>query len=325
MNPREIKNNAFSHVFQEPQYIAELYEHVSGKVVDPDTIRVTTLQSEITGSKVLNDASFIKNDGTLVVLFEHQSTTSENMALRLLNYYLLLHEKEIHERGQSLLGAKSTNPPQAEFYIPYNGKADFKNISQTLDLGAIQVKVKYVDIKLEAVKEKTVETEAQKSAVTGYATIVDNYEKFIQQGVNPVEAMIGSLRETSKAGYFPDLLRSTHLERLAIEWSRDAQLAYIAVEQATPEILEKGREQGLEQGLEQAVKNTIQSGATMDIVRLVASASNISDERLAELATEAKAAGHKMSISVDLFASKAVSEQQNQTNPQPSKSNELTR
>ena len=50
MNPREIKSNAFSHIFQEPHYIAELYEHVSGKAIDPDTIRVTTLQSAIVGA-----------------------------------------------------------------------------------------------------------------------------------------------------------------------------------------------------------------------------------------------------------------------------------
>jgi len=227
ISPRQIKSNAFSHIFQIPEAIVELYEYASGIKIDPREIKINLLENGILGNTIYNDASFIKKDGTLVCLFEHQSSDSANMHLRMLKYYLEVLEEYLKEKGISLLNSNYVNPPKVEFYVPYNGKAKFNRELENLDLGGFSVKVKFVDIKLEALKDIS----EDKKNLKGYAILIHENEENRRKGMSPEESLVTALKTTKEKGYLNNIISDNEIKSLAKTWSRD-ELRFLQGEEA---------------------------------------------------------------------------------------------
>jgi len=218
----------------------ELYEFVSGKKLSPDDIIINTLKDGVIGKTLYNDASFITKDGTFVALLEHQSTTNENMHLRFLEYYIAQHKESIAASGKTFHDAKYTNPPYVEFYVAYNGRADFSDISETLDLGGLMVNASFVDIRLENVLER--QPPCDKSATMGYALLIKEYQNNLNNAMTPEESYAKALQAILKGGFLMSAVNAEAVQVLAKTWTRE-EIVY-----------KRGFDQGVEDGIEIAAR-----------------------------------------------------------------------
>ena len=119
----KYKDSVFSFLFSDPDILRELYCALEGVTLPADVpVTINTLQDVLFMGRV-NDISF-EIGGKLVVLIEHQSSINPNMALRLLMYIVKVYER-ILEGNKSIYTTKRIHLPRPEFFVLYNGKADY--------------------------------------------------------------------------------------------------------------------------------------------------------------------------------------------------------
>jgi predicted transposase/invertase (TIGR01784 family) len=118
-------------LFSDPDILRELYGTLEGVSLPTDVpITINTLQNALFQNRI-NDISF-EIGGKLIVLIEHQSSLSPNMALRLLMYIARIYEKII-VNNKSLYTTQLIRIPRPEFFVLYNGKKPFPD-EQTFKL-----------------------------------------------------------------------------------------------------------------------------------------------------------------------------------------------
>jgi len=123
MNPnKKHKDSVFSALFNNPDALRELYSAIEGITIPPDMpISINTLTDVLIKDQI-NDVSFTI-DNRLVILAEHQSTLSDNLPLRLLEYIGKVYEKIVdYERR---FQRKLVKIPRPEFIVLYNGNEPF--------------------------------------------------------------------------------------------------------------------------------------------------------------------------------------------------------
>jgi len=121
---KKHKDSVFSTLFNNPDVLRELYSAVEGIPVPPDMpIDINTLTNVLLKGKI-NDVSFTI-DNRLVVLIEHQSSISENLPLRLLEYIGKVYGKIIP--SEKHFQRKLEKIPKPEFIVLYNGKEAFQD------------------------------------------------------------------------------------------------------------------------------------------------------------------------------------------------------
>ena len=118
---RQIKDGIFKLLFERPENAAELYYALTGVKCSPDEIQIITITTTISGS-LKNDLAFVVR-GKALVIGEHQSTTNENMPVRILMYLGQLYEKWLKMKGEDkfLYSTKLHKIPRPEFVVFYNG------------------------------------------------------------------------------------------------------------------------------------------------------------------------------------------------------------
>jgi len=119
---KKHKDSVFSTLFSTPDVLRELYSAIEGITIPPDIpIDINTLTNVLIKDQI-NDVSFTI-DNRLVVLCEHQSTISENLPLRLLQYIGRVYEKIIYYERRFRENLEKI--PRPEFIVLYNGKKPF--------------------------------------------------------------------------------------------------------------------------------------------------------------------------------------------------------
>ena len=135
---KKYKDSVFSALFNNPDALRELYSAIEGISIPPDKhIDINTLTDVLIRGRI-NDLSFTI-DKRLVVLTEQQSTISENLPLRLLEYVARVYEKII-DNGKRFQ-VKLQKIPRPEFIVLYNGKEQFPD-HQKLKLSTAFMDVK---------------------------------------------------------------------------------------------------------------------------------------------------------------------------------------
>ena len=115
---RNYKSSLFTMLFSDKKELLGLYNAVSGKQYkDPGALRVNTLENAIYMA-IKNDLSFVID--SQLSLYEHQSTYSPNLPLRMLLYLADLYADLT--QNENLYGRKKVKLPPPRFIIFYNGE-----------------------------------------------------------------------------------------------------------------------------------------------------------------------------------------------------------
>lgn len=129
---RNYKDTLFIYLFgRNKEFALSLYNAISGSAhKDPDDIQFNTIDDFIyLGRK--NDVSFII-DGQINI-YEHQSTYSPNIPVRMLIYYSRLLEGYIENENRSLYARKRILLSSPRFIVFYNGP-DERDDEEIMDL-----------------------------------------------------------------------------------------------------------------------------------------------------------------------------------------------
>ncbi|MCL2443807.1 MAG: Rpn family recombination-promoting nuclease/putative transposase, partial [Treponema sp.] len=119
---KKHKDSVFSTLFSTPDVLRELYSAIEGVPIPPDIpIDINTLTGVLIKGQI-NDVSFTI-DNRLVVLCEHQSTISDNLPLRLLEYIGRVYEKIVKYDRRYKRNLEKI--PKPEFIVLYNGNEKF--------------------------------------------------------------------------------------------------------------------------------------------------------------------------------------------------------
>ena len=130
---KEYNDNVFRLLFKDENKSVELYNAINGTNYDANAVSMNILQSPLFFGTLRNDISFTLDD-KFVILIEHQSTINPNMPLRCLLYIAEIYEQLIDKGG--IYKAKPMSIENPEFYVIYNGKAEFPE-KKTLKLSEL--------------------------------------------------------------------------------------------------------------------------------------------------------------------------------------------
>ncbi|MBR2281230.1 MAG: Rpn family recombination-promoting nuclease/putative transposase, partial [Spirochaetales bacterium] len=115
---RQYKDRLFIFLFgkeERKEWTLELYNAINGTdYKDPSAIEINTLENVLYVS-MHNDVSFIL-DGALSI-FEHQSSPSPNMPLRMLDYLVGLYDRYCAENGYNPLMYSRIPLPVPRFVV----------------------------------------------------------------------------------------------------------------------------------------------------------------------------------------------------------------
>jgi len=127
---RQYKSSVFATLFGEPDRFIELYNALTGSAYPLTTNAEPATLTDILFMDRQNDVAFVIGD-TIVVLIEHQSSISKNMALRLFLYIARVYELIIE--NEAIYKERLYKIPKPEFIVLYNGTDNYPD-EETLRL-----------------------------------------------------------------------------------------------------------------------------------------------------------------------------------------------
>ncbi len=149
---REAKSDVFTDLFGRPEYAFQLYQalHPEDTTATVDDVKIVTLDNVLT-DRQYNDLGFRVGD-RLIIFVEHQSTWTENIAVRIFLYIAQSLNEYIRERKFNLYGGKKVKLPKPEAYVVYTGDRtacpDVISLNETFWDGgadyAVDVRVKVI-------------------------------------------------------------------------------------------------------------------------------------------------------------------------------------
>jgi predicted transposase/invertase (TIGR01784 family) len=244
---RDYKNNVFIDYIGTIERLIEVYNAVHGTNYSKDTnIEINTLKN-VFYRFMQNDVSFVI-DGKLVVLVEHQSTRSNNLPIRFLEYITKVYEHMIDSRAYYKKSRLML--PRPEFIVFYNGKEEapekeIVNLSESYYEGSgvhLELDVTIYNIN----RGMNREILEKSRALYEYATLTSKVREYEESGYTLEEA----IEFTIKYCLEHDIM-NTYLERhgseirslLVHDYSFEEELE-VAKEEAEERGLERGREEG---------------------------------------------------------------------------------
>jgi predicted transposase YdaD len=200
INPQH-KDSFFTKLFSEPERALSLYNAISQSDYPLGTpLEITTLEDVFFRGRY-NDLSFVV-DGKLVVLIEHQSTISPNIAIRLMIYLGQIYNRIV--KGRDIYAATPLKIPRPEFIVLYNGtdnhppERTIKLSDLFLDLpenhkpsGDLELTVRVLNINKgqnQAIVERSVE-------LNGYVVVIDEIRKNKNAGMSNEEAIAKAVKD----------------------------------------------------------------------------------------------------------------------------------
>ena len=263
---REYKATLFSLIFGEnKENLLDLFNALNGTSYgNAEEIEYTTLESDRGFFlRLKNDLSFII-DRTLGV-YEHQSTTtSANIALRLLHYYSDLMRKMID--GKLLYRARMVKIPAPQFIVFYNGRNEQADevifhlsdlFERRVDTPEIELKVRMININ----DGRNAELLEKCSSLAQYARFVcrmRNALDNIQDKDQRWKAASDVISDSINDGILPDVLQRYRSEVIEMYyWEYDEEAHRWAIEQ---DAIEKGHEEGFQKGQQEGFQKGQQEG-----------------------------------------------------------------
>jgi hypothetical protein len=281
---REYKSSVFAALCEDKERLLEIYNAVSNRNYPPDAaLKIITLEGVLFLGR-RNDVAFLM-EGRLVVLLEHQSTVCENMPLRLLIYIACIYEKWLNADEKirlAIYGTKLLKIPKPEFYVLYNGKAEFferrdlklsdafwnlpeaEKASQKIGVkwfgGLLELIVPIYNINWghnEALLGKS-------ETLSGYAFFVYSARRYADAGYELEEAIRRATESCMEKGILADFLRDHSSEVINVLTTEFKLEDALQVWKA--EGIEEGIERGIEKGKLEVARNLLARGISPDII-----------------------------------------------------------
>jgi len=255
------KDTLFRALFGEEKNFLELYNAVADEHL-PDDTTVTPCPSNDLLAK-FNDLAACIGD-QLVVFYEHQSTLSRNMPLRLLSYVTDILYSHIVDSSR-LYGNTQVKIPTPKFFILYNGEQKLDThvlklsdafISQDSE-PAMELTAKIVDINL-----NSDETALNRSAtLLGYSFLIEEVRKNQHKGMIRDKAIATAIDSCIKQDVLTGFLSERYTEVTnMLNWEYDADVEKRVLAE---EAVEQGLQLGLQQGAEKLAE-LIREGMPLD-------------------------------------------------------------
>ena len=263
---RNYKSSIFAMVFSDKKRLLELYNGISGKKYkDPELLEINTLENAIYMA-IRNDLSFLI--ASRLSLYEHQSTYSPNLPLRMLLYLADLYAGLTKE--ENLYGETKVLLPPPQFVIFYNGEKPQpdRQILRLSDLYAVEEeehKLELLAVMLNINAGHNPELMAACRTLWEYAEYTDRVRRYAKE-LPIAEAVERAITECIREGILKEFLRKNRAEakRMSIyEYDQEKHLR-----QEREASWEKGKEEGMKL-LNDLYSFLAKEGRTNDILRAV--------------------------------------------------------
>jgi len=283
---RRYKDTLFRTLFGESKRFLELYNAVANEQFPVDTVVTTYPPNDLLIR--FNDLAACIGD-QLVVFFEHQSTFSKNMPLRLLAYASDVLNTHV-VKNADLYDRNQVEIPTPKFFVLYNRKEQLKEYELKLSDAfkandsepiMLELTAKIIDINADSGDLALSRSEN----LLGYSLLIDNIRKNISADMARDKAISLAIHSCIDQGILTEFLTDHYREvTKMLYWEYDAdadrksQVKYgerrglekgikMGKKQGLQQGLKKGKKQGLQQGKKQALEHLtmlINDGMTVD-------------------------------------------------------------
>ena len=274
---RNYKSSIFTMLFSDKRELLGLYNAVSGKdYKDPGLLEVNTLENAIYMA-IKNDLSFVID--SQLSLYEHQSTYSPNLPLRMLLYLADLYADMT--KNENLYGKKKVKIPPPQFIIFYNGveRQPDRRILRLSDL--YEVEEEEHKLELEAVM-LNVNAGHNRELLQSCKTLADYAEytacirKYAEE-MDTEDAVECAIAECIQEGILEEFLRKNRAEAKRMSIYEYDQARHIRQERE--EAWEEGKQEGMEQERLSIVRRMLEGGASLEEIKQLTGATEAEVER----------------------------------------------
>jgi predicted transposase/invertase (TIGR01784 family) len=256
----QYKDTLFRTLFQDGKNFLELYNAVADEHFSDDTVVTLYSSNEILAR--FNDVAAGIGD-QLIIFFEHQSTVSKNMPLRLLSYATdILHSYVVDK--DKLYGSAQVMIPTPKFYVLYNGEQRLtENVLKLSDAfiirdsePAMELVANVIDISL-----SNSVVLSRSTTLQGYAFLIDEVRKNQQNGMTRDKAITVAIDSCLGLNILTEFLTEHYSEvKKMLNWEYDADAERRVIRE---EGKQEGKQEGIQQGVELLAK-LIKEGLSLD-------------------------------------------------------------
>jgi hypothetical protein len=223
-----------------------------------------------------NDVAFVV-ENKLIVLIEHQSTPCENMPIRLLIYIARVFEKLFNvdlKLREAVYKTKLQKLPKPEFYVLYNGEAEFPERKELKLSAAFQDEDDYplgdapewlgvrnplggprplggfleLTVPVYNINEGHNQEIAKKSeTLSGYATFIGLVRRDVKSGYELGKAIEQAVKECVERNILAEFLLASASEVVNM----------LTLEFKMEEAVQVWKKEGIEEGIEKALKKVL--------------------------------------------------------------------
>ena len=262
---RQYKDTLFRTLFGESENFLELYNAVADEHYPADTPVKLCPSNELLAK--YNDVAACVGD-QLIAFFEHQSTRSVNMPLRLISYATDILNLHIIDKDL-LYGTKQVKIPTPKFYVMYNGEQSFG--TQELRLSdafmvkdnepALELIAKVVDI-----NPNSGEAALRRSTtLQGYSHLISEIRINESAGMTRDKAIVSAIDSCIEQGILCKFLTEHYREvSKMLNWEYDADAERRVL---TQEGRREGRREGIAEGRREGVEmlaQLVREGVSLD-------------------------------------------------------------
>lgn len=248
---QNVKDRLFRYLFEKDrEALLDLYNALNGTAYrDPTQIEIVTIESAVY-VVMKNDLAYILS-GTLN-MYEHQSTYSPNLPVRLLIYLAQEYQTVIEQAEKSLYGTGQISLPTPQCVVFYNGRNELpeeqtlklsdafenKRVRADVELTARMLNINYGHNKWLMEKCRTLEAYSQFAAIT---------REYIYNGKDTQTALNKAVDYCIEKGILSEFLLKNRAEVLGM------LLEEFDAEKYEKTIRSEGWEEGREEGLAQGI------------------------------------------------------------------------
>ncbi len=256
-----IKDSVFTNLFSQKKYMRQLYLTLHPEdTIEEDELEEVTLEN-ILVDDIYNDLGFLAKK-RLITLAECQSTWNNNMALRLLLYYVVTIQKDyVGAASEKLYGSAAIELPRPELYVVYTG--DRQNRPDTITLSGAHFDGEHSDIEVTVHMLYGGNGHDIISQYVEFAKTIDRWTKSLGR---TNEALVKAIAECQEKDVLREYLTDHESEVLSIMTTLFDQdkLTKQMNKRHYEEGRAEGREEGVIEGRAELVKNVLAFGNSVE-------------------------------------------------------------